>query len=353
MVASGIFDVVLGSRILGSTALRGGMPLYKYVANRILTLFQNLMLSAKLSEYHTGYRAFSRRVLDTLPLLANSDDFLFDNQMLTQAIAFGFPIGEISCPTKYFPEASSINFRRSVVYGFGVLATSVLYRLWCWRLVKTRLFSDRPTLRLGSRYYHQDERRADPRPARGSNGMRMVESRMAGRWNSIIRLKVRVLADWTVSLLGLDTTRQGWWGFPPQSLRKPTVADWAQWCPPDQPRFLELQLLHYAPAAQQKHPRAAGQRASPSRAVQVLAVVEVAVHPRIWRSSMLLVQCPLLPQRSSTKPQGYTPMSMMSHNTSSFSPYDAPGANARSRTPLRRSVEPTYRCSPRSWSCGG
>lgn len=158
MVASGIFDVVLGSRILGSTALRGGMPFYKYVANRILTLFQNLMLSAKLSEYHTGYRAFSRRVLETLPLLANSDDFLFDNQVLTQAIAFEFPIGEISCPTKYFPEASSINFRRSVVYGIGVLATSVLYRLWRWRLVKTRLFSERPTLRLGSRYYHQDER---------------------------------------------------------------------------------------------------------------------------------------------------------------------------------------------------
>jgi len=160
MVASGIFDVVLGSRILGSTTLRGGMPLYKYVANRLLTLFQNMMLSAKLSEYHTGYRAFSRRVLETLPLLANSDDFVFDNQMLTQAIAFGFPIGEISCPTKYFPEASSINFRRSVVYGIGVLATSVLYRLWRWRLVKTRLFSERPTLRLGSRYYHQDERSA-------------------------------------------------------------------------------------------------------------------------------------------------------------------------------------------------
>jgi glycosyltransferase involved in cell wall biosynthesis len=158
MVASGIFDVVLGSRILGMTALRGGMPLYKYVANRFLTLFQNLMLSVKLSEYHTGYRAFSRRVLDTLPLLANSDDFVFDNQMLTQAIAFGFPIGEISCPTKYFPEASSINFRRSVVYGFGVLATSVLYRLWRWRLVKTRLFSERPTLRLGSRYYTNVER---------------------------------------------------------------------------------------------------------------------------------------------------------------------------------------------------
>jgi glycosyltransferase involved in cell wall biosynthesis len=158
MVASGIYDVVLGSRILGTTALRGGMPPYKYVANRLLTLFQNLMLSAKLSEYHTGYRAFSRRVLEELPLLANSDDFVFDNQMLTQAIAFGFPIGEISCPTKYFPEASSISFRRSVVYGFGVLATSVLYRSWRWRLVKSRMFSKRPTLRLGSRYYRHAER---------------------------------------------------------------------------------------------------------------------------------------------------------------------------------------------------
>jgi glycosyltransferase involved in cell wall biosynthesis len=157
MVASGIYEVVLGSRILGTTALRGGMPLYKYVSNRFLTLFQNIMLSAKLSEYHTGYRAFSRKALEELPLLANSDDFVFDNQMLTQAIAFGFPVGEISCPTKYFPEASSINFRRSVLYGFGVLATSVLYRLWKWRLVKTRLFSKRPTLRLGSRYYHESE----------------------------------------------------------------------------------------------------------------------------------------------------------------------------------------------------
>jgi len=157
MVASGIYDVVLGSRILGSTARQGGMPLYKYVANRLLTLFQNLILSAKLSEYHTGYRAFSRRVIETLPLLANSDDFVFDNQMLTQAIAFGFPIGEISCPTKYFPEASSINFRRSVVYGIGVVATSLLYRLWRWRLVRTSLFSERPTLRLGSRYYRKDE----------------------------------------------------------------------------------------------------------------------------------------------------------------------------------------------------
>jgi glycosyltransferase involved in cell wall biosynthesis len=158
MVVSGIYDVVLGSRILGSTALRGGMPLYKYISNRFLTLSQNWLLAAKLSEYHTGYRAFSRRVLETLPLLANSDDFIFDNQMLTQAVAFGFPIGEISCPTKYFPEASSINFRRSVVYGIGVLQTSLLYRLWRWGLVKSRLFNERPTLRLGTPYYREDER---------------------------------------------------------------------------------------------------------------------------------------------------------------------------------------------------
>jgi glycosyltransferase involved in cell wall biosynthesis len=158
MVASGIYDVVLGSRILGTTARRGGMPLYKYVANRFLTFVQNLMLSTKVSEYHTGYRAFSRRVLEELPLLANSDDFVFDNQMLTQAIALGFSIGEISCPTKYFPEASSINFRRSVVYGFGVLATCVLYRSWRWGLLKPKMFSKSPTLRLGSRYYRQADR---------------------------------------------------------------------------------------------------------------------------------------------------------------------------------------------------
>ncbi len=153
MIASGVFEVVLGSRILGGSARRGGMPLYKYIANRGLTFFQNILLGAKLSEYHTGYRAFSRRVLQELPLLANSDDFVFDNQMLTQVVAFGYPIGEISCPTKYFTEASSINFRRSVVYGFGVLATSILFRLWKWGLCKTRLFSDRPTLRLEQDYY--------------------------------------------------------------------------------------------------------------------------------------------------------------------------------------------------------
>jgi glycosyltransferase involved in cell wall biosynthesis len=124
MVASGVYDMVLGSRILGAGALQGGMPFYKYVANRLLTAFQNLFLGVKLSEYHTGFRAFSRQLLETLPLLENSDDFVFDNQMIAQAVMFGFRIGEISCPTKYFEEASSINFRRSVQYGFGVLATT-------------------------------------------------------------------------------------------------------------------------------------------------------------------------------------------------------------------------------------
>jgi glycosyltransferase involved in cell wall biosynthesis len=125
MVASGVYDMVMGSRILGAGALKGGMPLYKYVSNRFLTAFQNLFLGVKLSEYHTGFRAFSRELLQTLPLLENSDDFIFDNQMIAQAAMFGFRIGEISCPTKYFKEASSINFRRSVKYGLGVLATTV------------------------------------------------------------------------------------------------------------------------------------------------------------------------------------------------------------------------------------
>jgi glycosyltransferase involved in cell wall biosynthesis len=127
MVASGLYDMVLASRILGRGALKGGMPLYKYVFNRILTAFQNLFMGVKLSEYHTGFRAFSRELLETLPLLENSDDFVFDNQMIAQAVMFGFEIGEISCPTKYFEEASSINFRRSVQYGFGVLATTVSF----------------------------------------------------------------------------------------------------------------------------------------------------------------------------------------------------------------------------------
>jgi glycosyltransferase involved in cell wall biosynthesis len=148
MVASGVYDAVLGSRILGNTALRGGMPLYKYLSNRALTFVQNLLCGAKLSEYHTGYRAFSRQVLERLPLLANSDDFVFDNQMLTQIIAFGFRVGEISCPTKYTPEASSISFCRSVTYGLGVLRTSLRYRLWKVHILRSPLFGDHPALRL-------------------------------------------------------------------------------------------------------------------------------------------------------------------------------------------------------------
>ena len=129
MIAYGEFDAVLASRILGIGALKGGMPFYKYIANRFLTLFENIMLGHKLSEYHSGYRAFSREVLEHLPLDENSDDFVFDNQMLAQVVWAGFRIGEVSCPTKYFPEASSINFRRSVKYGFGVLGTALQFRL--------------------------------------------------------------------------------------------------------------------------------------------------------------------------------------------------------------------------------
>jgi glycosyltransferase involved in cell wall biosynthesis len=127
MVASGVYDMALASRILGAGALKGGMPHYKYIANRLLTAFQNLFLGAKLSEYHTGFRAFSRTLLEALPLVENSDDFVFDNQMIAQAVMFGFRIGEISCPTKYFKEASSINFQRSVRYGLGVLATTATF----------------------------------------------------------------------------------------------------------------------------------------------------------------------------------------------------------------------------------
>lgn len=141
LVASEEFDVVLASRILGRGALKGGMPLYKYIANRLLTFVENVLLGIKLSEYHTGYRAFSRKVLETLPLEENSDDFVFDNQMLAQAVAFRFRLGEISCPTKYFPEASSINFSRSVKYGFGVLGTAIAYRIHRWRLRRSRLFA--------------------------------------------------------------------------------------------------------------------------------------------------------------------------------------------------------------------
>jgi hypothetical protein len=155
MVAYGVYDMVLGSRILGGGALRGGMPVYKYISNRCLTLVQNWFLGAKLSEYHTGYRAFSRRVLEELPLLENSDDFVFDNQMLAQCVYFGFHVGEVSCPTKYFPEASSINFRRSVKYGLGVLATSLQYGLQKAGVGRFRMFNPagRKLETSGANYY--------------------------------------------------------------------------------------------------------------------------------------------------------------------------------------------------------
>jgi glycosyltransferase involved in cell wall biosynthesis len=140
MIGSGLYQCVLGSRILGGYALKGGMPVWKYVANRFLTLAENLLMGAKLSEYHTGYRAFSRSLLQRLPLAANSDDFVFDNQMLAQIIWLGVTVAEISCPTKYFKEASSINLPRSIQYGIGCLATALDFRLarWGWR--PSRLF---------------------------------------------------------------------------------------------------------------------------------------------------------------------------------------------------------------------
>jgi len=154
MIAYGEYDVVLASRILGKGALKGGMPLYKYVSNRFLTAFQNILLRQKLSEYHTGFRAFSGEVLANLPLEENTDDFVFDNEMLAQVSYFDYRIGEISCPTKYFAEASSISFRRSVKYGFGVLATSMQYRLQKMRLGKFRIFS-RVGRRLFLDYYEE------------------------------------------------------------------------------------------------------------------------------------------------------------------------------------------------------
>jgi glycosyltransferase involved in cell wall biosynthesis len=140
MVAFGVYDIALGSRILNGGALRGGMPLYKYLSNRFLTAFQNLLLGQSLSEYHTGYRAFNRNLLEALPLERNSDDFVFDNQILAQAVFFGARIGEISCPTSYFPEASSINLQRSVVYGLGVLKTAVQFRLAKWGWAHPEMF---------------------------------------------------------------------------------------------------------------------------------------------------------------------------------------------------------------------
>jgi glycosyltransferase involved in cell wall biosynthesis len=140
LIAEGVFDCVIGSRILGVGALQGGMPFYKYIANRLLTLVQNMLLNYKLSEYHTGYRAFSREILERLPLAANSDNFLFDNQMLAQIIYAGYSIGEITCPTRYFKEASSINLGNSTVYGLGVLAVSLKFRLNRWGLMSSPEF---------------------------------------------------------------------------------------------------------------------------------------------------------------------------------------------------------------------
>jgi glycosyltransferase involved in cell wall biosynthesis len=143
LLESGLYDVVLGSRILGGQALAGGMPLYKFISNRFLTLLQNILMGAKLSEYHTGYRAFTRKVLETVPLEDNSEDFVFDNQMLSQIHYMGFKIAEITCPAKYFTEASSINFARSLRYGLGCLWTALLFRLSVMGLVRSKLFPTR------------------------------------------------------------------------------------------------------------------------------------------------------------------------------------------------------------------
>ena len=156
MIAYGEYDAVMGSRILGKGALVGGMPVYKYIANRFLTLAQNILISQKLSEYHTGFRAFRREVIENLPLEENSDDFVFDNQMIAQAVYFGYRVGEISCPTRYFEEASSINFSRSVRYGFGVLETSLKFRFHKMNIKKSRLFRARGQ-RLLPTYYQEIE----------------------------------------------------------------------------------------------------------------------------------------------------------------------------------------------------
>jgi glycosyltransferase involved in cell wall biosynthesis len=140
LIANNVYQVVLGSRTLGRGALHGGMPLYKYVANRALTFFENIMLRQKLAEYHTGYRAFSREILKRINYEINSEDFVFDNQMLSQILYLGYEIAEITCPTKYFEEASSINFRRSVVYGLGVLKVSVVHRLCKWGVLKRKMY---------------------------------------------------------------------------------------------------------------------------------------------------------------------------------------------------------------------
>jgi glycosyltransferase involved in cell wall biosynthesis len=141
LVSSGMFDIILGSRILGGAALRGGMPIYKYISNRLLTLFQNIILGQKFSEYHTGYRAFSRDALLILPILENSDDFIFDNQMLLQSIYFGLKIGEVTSPSKYTKDSSSVSFKRSVIYGIGVITTTIKYLLQYFRIAKFSIFN--------------------------------------------------------------------------------------------------------------------------------------------------------------------------------------------------------------------
>jgi glycosyltransferase involved in cell wall biosynthesis len=171
MIAFGVYDIVLGSRILGGGALRGGMPRYKYIANRVLTAFQNLALGAKLSEYHTGYRGFSREALLKLPLLENSDDFVFDNEVLAQAVYFGLRIGEVSCPTKYFEEASTISFRRSITYGLGVLATSAKFAFQKLGVAQYRMFSERGR-RLDLSYYSAPEAEAATQPIAESGVLR-------------------------------------------------------------------------------------------------------------------------------------------------------------------------------------
>lgn len=142
MIGNGLYHCVMGSRILGGYALGGGMPVWKYAANRFLTFVENILMGAKLSEYHTGYRAFSRELLGRLPLEVNSDDFVFDNQMVAQILWFGYIVAEVSCPTKYFPEASSINLPRSITYGFGCLLTALTFRLAKMKIISSKLFPD-------------------------------------------------------------------------------------------------------------------------------------------------------------------------------------------------------------------
>jgi glycosyltransferase involved in cell wall biosynthesis len=166
MIAYGEYDAIIASRILGRGALAGGMPLYKYISNRFLTFVQNLLLGYKLSEYHTGFRAFSRPVLESLPLEANSDDFVFDNEMLAQVIHFKFRLGEISSPTRYFADASSIDFRRSLKYGFGVLGTSLKFRSQHMGLFRSGIFKAQKSA-LGSGYYSEIEPSTSPKKVPG------------------------------------------------------------------------------------------------------------------------------------------------------------------------------------------